>query len=355
MPLNNKVFVIGKYNSTFAAAVSPAKIKVLESGSTYFDDYDLEFLKHFDTVVLYGFDVHDKKKAEALANAYVAQGGNLVVDLYNMGVSPLADYPYFMGVHSVPRKLKTEAEIETNGTSALAATLPKSFKIPSEVIDVGNGILEGSPLKEWNSLEFLGLDESLARMPGDGLDTSVFGYKNIGGNRATFVGMNLFYHLYLTHNADELRFVEQILTNNNRRTMDGASNKDDPLSDTPIITQRDWTPEKIKFDIDTNQNRLFLVSLAYSPHWRGTLDGQPIKLRHIESMVVIDVPAGRHTFEMNYKSTKVSLFGWVVTGFTGLFLVFLILFSKIRLAKQIKEQNDQRQENSDYRRSGFYR
>jgi len=336
IPLDSKIFVIGKYNSTFAAAITPAKIKVLESGSTYFDDYDLEFLKHFDTVVLYGFDVRDNKKAEALAKEYTKQGGNLVIDLYNMGVSPLAGNCHFLGVNTVPRKLTAETKVEANGTSTLGALLPKSLNIPSEIFDVGNGILEESPLKEWNFSEFIGLDESLAQVPGDDLNTSVFGYKNINGHKVTFVGMNLFYHLYLTHDLNELKFVQSILKNPSRQPAVIAQNKDNLNSNEPQITPKDWTPEKIKFEINTNQDRLFLISLAYSPHWQGTLDGQPIKLRNIESMVVMDVPAGNHTLEMNYEPTKISLFGWMVTALIGLFILSLIIFSKKIYAKMEK-------------------
>ncbi len=53
-------------------------------GSIYLDDYDLDFLKNFDNLVLYGFGYHDKAKVEKLVSDYAKQGGHVMIDMLNM-------------------------------------------------------------------------------------------------------------------------------------------------------------------------------------------------------------------------------------------------------------------------------
>jgi len=319
MPVDEKILGIGKYSPTLAAAVSPAKIKILESGSEYLDDYQIEFLKNFETVILYGFSYRDKAKAEEIAREYVAQGGNLVVELFNAGISPLADTPNFLGVTSYRQKITQSTNLEILGDQPIGQMIPKSFDIPGEIYDPGTGTLEYRQLTEWNSLEYLGLDESLARLPDDENIFSIFGYKNINGGKVTFVGMNFFYHLYLSHNENELKFVKNLMKNPNISLNNSSE---------PKLIQKEWTPEKLKFEVSTDKERLLLISLAYSPHWHAYLNGQPIKVRNIEDLMVVQVPAGSSTLEMKYERTTVSKFAWLMTIITGIFLLGLIIFSK---------------------------
>lgn len=51
----------------------------LVQGSGRVDDYSLEELEHFDTVVLYGYDYAQRRQAQALMDQYVRGGGNLLI------------------------------------------------------------------------------------------------------------------------------------------------------------------------------------------------------------------------------------------------------------------------------------
>lgn len=326
MPVDQKVLVIGKYNSTFAAAVSPAKIDVLEGGSVYLDDYSADFLNHFETVVLYGFSYRNKNKAEKIAREYTEQGGNLVVELFNMGLSPLASNPNFLGVEGTTHKIKKEVKIETTGDASIEKLVPKSFDLPSEIYDLGDGRLRYFPMKQWNFIEYIGLDESLAAAVDDTNNTDIFsvlGYKNIDGQKVTFVGMNFFYHLYLSHDEDELKFVRNLMTNPN------ASADEADVSQL-ILTEKEWTPEKSSFEVSAEKEQLLMISLTYSPHWKASINGKPLKIRNIEDLMVVEAPAGNYTLELNYGPTTISILGWVVSGLTGLSLVFLVIFYRVK-------------------------
>lgn len=331
MPVDQKVLVIGQYNSTFAAAVSPAKIDVLEGGSVYLDDYPADFLKHFETVVLYGFSYRNKAKAEQIARDYTNQGGNLVIDLFNMGISPLASSPNFLGVEGNSYKINQEVKIETSGDEPLQKLIPRSFNLPSEIFDMGNGKLDYRPMKEWNSVEYVGLDESLAIVPDDADTFSVLGYKNIDKSKVTYVGLNFFYHLYLSHDKNELEMVKNLIQNPN------VSKDEIDNTNKPILTQKEWTPEKSRFEISAEKEQLLMISLTHSPHWKAKLDGKSIPIIEAESLMVVEVPAGNHTLELNYEPTKNSILGWVVTGGTGLFLVLMIIFYIIKNKRESKK------------------
>ncbi|HLB95630.1 MAG TPA: 6-pyruvoyl-tetrahydropterin synthase-related protein [Patescibacteria group bacterium] len=322
MPADEQVLVVGKYAPTLAAAVSPAKLKVLEGGSPYLDDYDQEFLRHFKTVVLYGFSYRDKAKAEAIARNYVQGGGNLVIELFNMGTSPLADNPSFLGVEGVRQKISQKAKLEILADGPLKEKIPQSFDLPGEMYDIRSGALEYRQLNEWNFLEYVGLDESLAKLPNDENMFSILGYKNVKGGKVTFAGMNFFYHLYLSHDQKELAFVSNLLDN---QGWTGPSTLDNSKIE---LKQEKWTPEYLKFKVKTADERLVRISLAYSPHWQGYLDGQPIKVRNMADLMVVQVPPGEHVLEMKYQPTTVSRLALGVTILTGLLLLFLIFSSR---------------------------
>lgn len=324
MPVDEKVLIIGKYSSTLASAIS-GKITAIEGGSEYLDDYDQEFLKHFDTVVLYGFSYHNKHKAESIARNYTANGGNVVVEMFNMGISPLAENPNFLGVTGLSQKFDGPVNMDGLNVSRSPITngLPKTFTMPGEITDVGDLTLPYIPLTSWTSLEYSGLDESLIKAPSDTDGFSVLGYKNVEGGKVTFVGMNYFYHLFLTHDKGELNMVTTLLQNS-------SSASQSPTSNLFTVTRQDITPDNMKFEIQNDKERLLLISMSYTPHWKAYLNGQPIQIRKIEDLMVVQAPAGNYTLEVKYESTSIMKSGWIVSILTILFLVYLIISNKLK-------------------------
>jgi len=321
MPVDEKTLIIGKYKSTLAAAISP-NITAIESGSDYLDDYSNDFLKHFDTVILYGFNYRNKSAAEKIARTYVQNGGNLVVELFNMSASPLAGNPNFLGVNSFPiQSLKESASIEIlNKNNNVGRFIPNTFNIPGEVIDDGTGTFKYLPLKDWNALQYTGLDQSLARLTNEDGIFSIMGYKNIDGGNVTFVGLNFFYHLYLTHDPNELSMVTSLIGNQQLNFGPGAQ----PESvGAPRITQNEFSPGKLSFSIQSQNENLYLASMSYSPHWQAYLNGKKTKIYNLEDLMVVQIPAGSSNLEFRYESTAISLTGWILSIMTLVFLIMM--------------------------------
>mgnify|MGYP005847739755 CR=1 FL=1 len=332
-PVEEKILTIGKYGSTLAAAASEARISMLEGGSVYLDDYDLEFLQQFPTIFLYGFGYRDKYQAEALAKEYVKRGGKLIIELFGMENSQLEENPDFLGVIGFPRKISGPIKIEK--AEEVKDLLPDTFQLPGEIIDPGTGVLDYRQLKEWNALEYHDLDASWAKLPPaiDGQEEiySILGIKNIEDRRVIFVGMNLFYHLYNTHNPEELNLISQLATNFN-----GLKTKETINSD--FEAQQEFLNEEYwRFKIKTNQDRLALISLAYSPHWKAYLDSGPIKTYHAEDLIVLKIPEGQHTLEIKYERTMIKNISIGLSIFTVCILIWILIISAFRPRRIIED------------------
>ena len=63
-----------------ARAGTPTAILIPVQGTQYIDDYSLADLEQFQSVVLYGFSAHSDAAAAKLLDAYVRQGGRLIVE-----------------------------------------------------------------------------------------------------------------------------------------------------------------------------------------------------------------------------------------------------------------------------------
>ncbi len=320
-PIDQKILAIGKYAPTLAAAASPSGIEMLEGGSIYLDDYDLDFLKRFETIFLYGFGYHDKGKAEELAKEYAKSGGHLVIELFGLSNSKLEETPNFLDVTGFSRKITAPEKITAE--EEVKNLLPKTFDLPGEIFDSPREItpLSFKQMEEWNALEYFNLDESLAKLDGGEDDFySILGYKNIEGNKIFFVGFNLFYHLYNTHNPQELELVKRLTTD---------------LVSSPIPTETDASSFEAvqeqmnnqywKYQVNSDKDRLVLISLAYSPHWQAFIDGQKAQVYHMEDMMVVKFPAGQHTLEIIYSHTPIKDAATATSIAMACFLMWLLI------------------------------
>lgn len=332
IPLEEKTLVIGNHAYNYAAFQPNSYI----AGSIYLDDYDLEFINNFDNLVLYGFGFHDKTKAEKLVQDYAKSGGRVTIDMLNVENSKLEAEPTFLGVHSSLEVVKTPMQIEF-AQNIDDNILPKTLEFPS-IKDFG---LQGSskanlvPLKEWRFTEYLNLDSSLARWqnrvdPDNGL-YSLVGYKNINGNKVWFVGGNLFYHAYLTHNPVEQKFLKEITTGNS----DSESTKQLKIN----ILSQNLDPEagKMEFSYSAEEATPLLVSYTISPHWKAYLNGQPIKIYNIDRMMAVNLPAGDNHVMLRYENIPIHYLakGTSVATLILLGVIFLFNIKRKRAKKNV--------------------
>ncbi|MBM2820502.1 MAG: 6-pyruvoyl-tetrahydropterin synthase related domain [Candidatus Berkelbacteria bacterium] len=297
IPIKEKTLIIGNYANTAAAVLSDKNLMAIQGNSTFIDDYDLDFLKHFDSLVLYGFGYHNKKKAEALIKEYAKGGGKVTIDFQGIEKGKLEDLPYFLGVTGIPKKITNDLSLKKSNDSA--GNIPTKIEIPMEIQDLtGFGTYAEKPFKEWGFMSYMGLDGSVLKMNENNEETDIVGYKEIEGPEGTsskvwFIGGNLYYHAFLTHNDQEIEFIKELVHNTDVS----------PKQNSPTITFSNQTlePESKKFSYMAEESTPVLISFTYSPYWKAYLDGQEIKIYRVENLMALDLPKGAHQIEMNYK------------------------------------------------------
>ncbi|MEK7142971.1 MAG: 6-pyruvoyl-tetrahydropterin synthase-related protein [Patescibacteria group bacterium] len=334
-PVEGEILAIGKYGPTLAAAASPLKINILEANSIYLDDYDLDFLKRFKVIFLYGFGYRNKDQAEQIAKDYVRSGGKLIIELFGVENSKLEENPEFLGVTGNPIKITSPLTIETK--EDVRNLLPATFELPGEIMDIrSDAILSYNPMKEWNALEYLNLDQSLARFSSEDDFYSILGYKNVGESKVFFVGANIFYHLYNTHDPKELELVSRLI-----RNLAGSS---DLVNNHKSLSDQDFRAEEEKlnneywrFKVSSKTDRLALISLAYSPNWRVYVDSKPVRVYQAENLMVVKLPAGEHKLEIKYQKSVIKILSTAISILTFVFLISLVLYNQYIKAKQAKK------------------
>jgi len=319
IPLKHRVLVIGKNATNFSSLVPS-----IQAGSFYLEDYDLEVLKHFDILVLYGFEYRNRKIAEELIKKYLKLGGKVIVNLLGTEKYPLEENASFLGVNTYPRTFSGPILLQpANSLKQEINSLPSRLDLPSQLKE-GKRI----PLKDWRFVEYLGLDQSLLKLTNkaDGL-FDVAGYKKIEGKRILFLGPNLFYHAFLTHNEAELRYIQNLVSANEVSERRRSEPK-------VKIGQEIIQPEYLKFRYSSNQEVPLLVSFTYSPHWKAFLDGKEIKVYNLEDLMFLSLPEGKHSVEMKYGTTPIHFYANGTSLVTLFFLVGLLYKDRQKLKRQ---------------------
>ncbi len=293
-PINEKILIIGRSGNPAAAVLSADGLQSIQGATVFVDDYELDFLKNFDTLILYGFSYHDKQAAESLIKEYASGGGSVLIDLWGMQQSKLEDLPSFMGVTGIKKTMKDNFSLEKNNGSSDA--LPTYFGLPSEYsnydIFLNPNKDDRGILKEWRFMSYIGLDKAFLKTNTDNESTDVLGYKEIKGSKIWFLGPNLFYHAFLTHDQQKITFLGDLIKDNRNTSVD---NREFIIHDETLET------EYKEFTYSANQTTPLLVSFTYSPHWQAYVDGKKIKVYNLENLMGINLPAGSHEVELQYE------------------------------------------------------
>ncbi len=327
IPLEDKTLMIGKHSFNYAAIQPNSYI----GGSIYIDDYDLEFLQNFDSLVLYGFGYHSKTKAENLVKNYAKGGGRVVIDLLNVQHSQLEAEDTFLGVQS-NRAIETKAlKLKFNPNND--DLLPSFLALPSTK-DFGADAIHGAKLtqlKEWRFTEYYNLDGTLVSRENlqDGDLFSLIGYKNVDGQKIWFLGGNIIYHAYLTHNQQEQDFLRGLITKNT-----------DQISTPPqpniSITSQNLDPEAgiLEFSYYAPKTTPLLVSYTISPHWKAYVNGKAIKINNLDAMMALNLPAGNNHVKLRYENLSIHSYAKGIT-LSSVVLLGVIFYLKRRRKRNV--------------------
>jgi uncharacterized membrane protein len=304
-PVRSDVLVIGKHGSIVASVIDSA----VTGGSSNLNDYRLSFLKYFDVLVLAGIDYSNKKEAEALVKDYLKSGGTVVIDMVGQQKSLIEETPSLFGVSGYPEATTKKMHLK------LAPSLAAETKFDSLVLEIPSEKVDDRRVKmtEWRHVMYLGLDRSMATIEEKTQALGAIGYKELAEGRPILVGVNLFYHAFLTHDPKELKLVNALVRSEKK-----------PIEPMIKIEQGLMEPEHIKFEYQAEKGLPLLVSFAYSPHWKAWLDGRPINIFSIEDLMAISLPEGKHRVEFKYSNTPIHYVGNSISFLAIVVLVVLV-------------------------------
>lgn len=292
-----RVVAIGDLAGVFSTMFPTA-----ETGRPSLDSYTVEELSRYDTVVLTGVQWKSKARAEELIRAYAARGGRVVVDLTRFPPDVLSGQPSFLGVSALPLSLETMPAIESDGAG----------------LDLGS--LSGE-FRPWVTHFLQGLDHVDASFDYFGQAAAVLGSKSIGGRPVTFVGLNLPYHAYLTHDATSLAVLEELTGLQAGATPDRKSL---PLGDYRA-TSSGWS-----FTVDVpaeDAGAVIILPFAAPDSLTVEVDGTKVSSAPVENLVGIVASPGAHRVELRV-GLPPSMPALALVSLTAVVLVVIFAFSE---------------------------
>jgi hypothetical protein len=102
------------------------------------------------------------------------------------------------------------------------------------------------------------------------------------------------------------------------------------------VLSSDWDYKGGDFAYSTDEAQEVTVSVTYTPRWKVTLDGKPIRAGSRENLVVLDLPAGLHRVRLEYGISILGYIGYGITAAGLLLLLFGTLFFR-RINAWLKE------------------
>jgi len=294
IPAQN-MLIVGDGFSSFLATFPFAE----EASSSEFTHGPSGRLDEYPVVGLYRFASNnsDVDDYEAVFRNYLAAGGTVVMDL--SGMEDLFGRT-------------------TDIFGVQAFRLSFDDRIPIHWEDAGAGLPESLHLADlpepgWSGAVYEGLDAVLATVEWEGSTFPVFGYKNVGGGRVWFVGVNLLYYAQLTHQDGIRDYIRGNVLAGSRVSMD--------LTLPPVTVQGYVeTATGLHFVYDSPEPVQALVSYTYSPRWRATVDGIEVDLDSRDHLIRLALPPGTHQVDVRYDpfGTIWPVLGWAAGIFGGI-------------------------------------
>jgi len=270
-------------------------------GREKLDDYSLEDLRSFNSVILYDFKVLNLPVVEEVLEGYVESGGTLVIDTDGTGFKNGG----ILSVKSVERDFSGPVETESFEGELNFTFSPATY--------------EGG---SWRGVYYDGLDEDWLTIDGK---YPVAGVKRIGEGKAVFLGFNIFFHAAYYDNPGEKIYLRELI----RPLLDDGGGN---LSYEVVSVK----PGEKKIEVDVSEPTWVLVSMSWSPYWHAFVDGKEQRIYPCENLISLKLPKGVHELKFKYMTTKIH---YLANGISLFTLVLAILFiGKARKKRKIAER-----------------
>lgn len=286
MKFDREVLAIGA-NANLLVAIDP---EVSLGSYNSLAEYPTEYLNQFRAIVItdpaFGGDISELRK---FVDARLAQNQHVVLDLTTPGAADVA------GVG--------ERSIEITG-------FPVATDAQGNQLNTGPFDPDGIPY--------------FARVP-LGLDTTGYSLQ-VAGENVPFVGevttetgklsvlpFALIFHVYNTvANEGATEIISSILEVNH-----GPNPAPLPRIEDSSISGGD---RHLNIEFESDSEQFVLLSSTYSPHWHGSINGEPIPVYRHENMTMFKAVQGRNSVQFTYRATPIQ---WVSGGFSLVALVSL--------------------------------
>jgi uncharacterized membrane protein len=274
------------------------------------DDYSLEHLLRYETIVLSGFDWHDRQTAEQLIEQVSRNGVKVIVDLTGVKADPLARIPRFLDVWG-------EAVI-LNPEPVQVFSPEQSYWLESF----------GKYSRLWHTHMLQGLEHEFWSFDYLGEKGSLVGYNTYGEGKVWFVGLNLPYHAVQSRDPLAIQLLAALLQLEPEIAVE--------YSQVPLYGY-EAGPTGYSFAYHLDQDQSLFVPIAHHPGMVVKIDGEPVNNYSYERLLVFDAPGGEHTVEISVKKSSIYPVGWFVSGF-ALLAIFGIVFYQTRDRVDIRHE-----------------
>ncbi|RME45565.1 MAG: hypothetical protein D6791_10410 [Chloroflexi bacterium] len=288
--------------------------QIVVGTSTRVDDYSLEELLRYQTLVLSGFDWHHRQTAESLVRQAAEAGVRVVIDLTGVPTHPLARIPRFLDVWG-ERVILADAPVRVYGRD-------RTFDLEPF----------GDNASLWYGHTPQGLDTEVLTFEYVGETAAVLGYKTYGNGRVWFVGINLPYHAALTRDPAATEILADLL---------GLPPDTPSAYEAVPLTNYVADQSGYAFTYALTRPDTLLVPVAYHDGTVITVDGRPVAGHSFEKLVAFEAPAGEHVVEIRVRPTRIYLLGRLVSVLALLGLIGLLLWEKgvfVRLSRTGRTQ-----------------
>ncbi len=282
---------------------------ILVEGKEKVDDYQLEELKKFTGVILYGYSFKDRQKSWQMLTQYVKEGGKLFVETGWQYLSPdwqMEEIPEIIPVGKVSWQEYKTWDLE-------------GFSPP--VYEGGPwGVSAGENLKDWAQVVI----ESGGKV--------LVAKGNYGQGKIVWSGMNLPGHAFIYQNDEEYKFFKELLSwlmplGGERRT--------------DIKINRDY-PDKVEFVFSHTKGKkeyLYFKENAF-PDWQAYLEKMENgKLKMEKSsiyragpnfmLIPLEKVGEGERVILEYKPSVTMIVARIISLATLLVLIFGFLFRKV--------------------------
>lgn len=267
--------------------------RVVLGGSPRVDDYDLGYLRRFKTLFLSRFSWKDRSRAEQLIAEYARAGGRVVVDLTGSPPDVFSVGPKFMSVYGEPIQPPGPVDLRDEGKRLSLRPFSR----------------EEGP---WQTHTLQGLNRELITFDYYGQQGTALGYKDLGGGRVWFVGLNLPFHAMLTRDPVATQLLEDVL---------GVRAAE--VAEREIVPLQGYRADEggYSFSYDLDRPGEILLPVAAHEGAAVLLDGRRVPSTSLDNLVTLYSPAGRHEARVIFEKTGIYSLGATTTGFAAIVLL----------------------------------